>query len=109
MIAATFAWSFTSSLKLGAMKARLDSISARPWSEGDSHRHGDYLARELAEGTVARVYAVASGFVVNLGCLTLEDDVEVAKQRIASAKSILLTKVLPAILATNIAETEPLE
>jgi hypothetical protein len=109
MIAATFAWSFNSPLNLGAMKAHLNSISGRSWSEGDSHRYGDYLAHELAEGTVARVYAVASGFVINLGYRALEDDVEVAKQRIAAAKSVLLNKVLPAILATSIAETEPLD
>jgi len=107
MIVATFGWSFTSPLKLGAMKAHLDSISGRPWSEGESHWHGDYLAQELAEGTVARIYSVAGGFVVKLGYRSLEDDVEVTKQRIASARSILLSKVLPAIRAINIAETEP--
>ncbi|HEY1813192.1 MAG TPA: hypothetical protein VGG74_12665 [Kofleriaceae bacterium] len=109
MIAATFAWSFTSSLTLGAMKLQLDLSSRRPWSEGDSHRHGDYLAQELAEGAVARVYAVGGRFVVNLRYSALDDDVEVAKQRIASVKSILLNNVLPAILATNITEAEPLE
>src|SRR5580704_16473353 len=87
MIAATFAWAFISPLKLAAMKKHLDSVSERAWSEGDSLRHGDYLAQELSEGAVARVYAVAGGFVVNLGYRTLEDDVEVAKQRIALARA----------------------
>jgi hypothetical protein len=109
MSAATFAWAFASPLKLRAMKTQLDLISRRPWCEGDSHRHGDYLAQELAEGTVARVYAVVDGFVVNLGYCALEDDVEVAKHRIASAKFILLSTVLPAILATGITEVEPLD
>jgi hypothetical protein len=70
-------------------------------SKKDSRRMGLIRSR--------RRYAVAAGFVVNLGYRTLEDDVEVAKQRIAAAKSILLNNVLPAILATDVAETEPLE
>lgn len=109
MISRTVAWSFRSPLALAEMKSRLDREFDEPWTEADSHYHGDYLARKLVENTVARIYSVGSGFVVNLRYRSMDNDASAADARVSSATSLLLDKVLPTVLAQDIVETEPLE
>ncbi len=105
----TLAWSFQSHLTWKEMQDRLNAASDQPWTEGDSEYHGDYLAKRLAEHTVARIYAVKEGFVVNLRHRTVGDDEAAAGERMGSAKSVLLERVLPLLLARDVAETEPLD
>lgn len=109
LVAARLGWSFQSPLTLVAMKERLDAASDHPWIVGDSERHGEYLGRKLATGTVARVYETDTGFIVNLSYRALDGDRTLAKNSLGEATRILHDTVLPCVLAHSIAETDPLD
>lgn len=109
MLSTTIAWAFSSPLSLAEMKERLDVVSSKPWTEAESHYHSDYLSHTVAENTVARIYRVNAGYVVNLRYRSLDNDAALAESRIAAAKSVLLEKILPTVLARDAVETEPLE
>lgn len=96
-------------MSLAEMKPSLDASSGSDWVEGDSSYHGDYLAKQLAEHTVARIYKLARGFIVELRYRDLGDDHELAEQRMAQATAVLQERILPAISASDIATAAPLD
>lgn len=102
----TGAWAFTSWLSLEQMKPHLEAASGVVWRDGDSAWHGDYLGGHLSEDSVARIYEVASGYVVHLRFHCPLSD---APERLRRDEARLLEVVLPAICAEAVRATEPLD
>ena len=99
-------WAFRSPLSLDEMKKRLDEAGPKPWSDGDSAYHGDYLGGTLTAEAVARIYKLRDGFVVNLRFFSEAGD---PVAQLASATDDLLHRVLPLVEARDVRSTDPLE
>lgn len=102
----TLGWIFKSSLSLVEMKKCLDVLGPKPWSDGDSERHGDYLGGKLTEEAVARIYKVGDGFIVNLRFFSMQGE---PVTQLAVSKERLINQVLPTVKARDVRLADPLD
>jgi hypothetical protein len=103
------AWSIASAVAHGQMKARLDAAYGTSWSWGDSAIHGDYLGGKVTPEGVVRIYEVGDRFVVELRFYSTAASTATAAEQLAAAKASTLEKLLPAIEAKDVRETDPMD
>ena len=103
------AWSITTPLAQGEMKARLDAAFGKAWSWGDSAVHGDYLGGTITPEAVVRIYEIEERFVIELRFFSTAGSGAAAAEQLAQAEAMTLAKVLPAIAATDVQDAETMD
>ncbi len=102
----TLGWAFKSPLSMKEMEQKLKAWP-RPFEVGDSDRHGDYLGGKVTDEGVARVYDTrGGGYLAELRFFSAGGDV---RGQLDAAKDALLGRVLPLLMARDVAEAEPLD
>jgi hypothetical protein len=102
------AWHFRTELPWREdVKARLDSISPRPWLMWDSDRLQDSITQKITEHAWLKIFEMNKGsFVANL---TVEADRADFAQQLEQAKRRVFDEILPALGAYDVSESEPIE
>lgn len=104
---ARVAWFFKSELRsLADLKERLDPISPSPWVKFDSDSRTDFLASKLSPTAKVAIYDYGQAFVASIQVDAEESEFDA---QVASAKQLLLSKLLRAIGAQELEEIKPPE
>jgi hypothetical protein len=109
-----FAYRFQSDLTLGAMLAKLNELGPWQWVLADNDRWGDYLATskviEGAQRSLVKIIRDTSlpGRAFAVDVLVRSDQPDVAT-RLAGVRTTLFDRLLPAIGARDLAETDGYE
>jgi hypothetical protein len=104
-----YAYAFDSSLTLEEMQTRLTASGIGPWFVGDNERWDEYISigplPEPYSGSI-RLFFADGSFVANV---RLRGPDPGARERFAGVRRLLLERMLPTVLATNIRETDDYE
>ncbi len=99
------AYSFLSRMSLPEIRARCGELTAWQWIERDSDRLGEYISARAVpdpERGMVKIFIDCERFVVDL-------KLEAEPQKIDAVYDIVFTLLLPAIGATEIVESDPIE
>ena len=99
------AYTFNTSQTLPEIRARFEEVGPWRWTERESDRLGDYISSRVLmepdEGMV-KVFVEGELFIVNL-------DLEAEPMKLDAVYDTIFALLLPAIGATEIEETDPVE
>ena len=99
------AYTFISSRSLPEIRARFEEVGPWRWTERESDRLGDYISSRVLlepdEG-MAKVFVEGELFIVSL-------NLEADPMKLDSVYDTVFTLLLPAVGATDIKETDPVE
>jgi hypothetical protein len=101
-----YAYAFKSDLSIPDMLKRLNEVGPWQWIDRDSDRYGEYIAARAVEAPhhgTAKILFDDDRYVINVALRSEEPDPQPAFDGV---RKLVLDKVLPALGASDITETD---